>query len=107
MNSFKKLLALTFMLFSMQSFATDLSLELQKRCANEQLSAHKAIKGHAFQSDDFRSYCKCEADFVFEKASQDQLEQFNKNKNANPSWLKQLKSKALNICVEKGRGITT
>jgi hypothetical protein len=107
MNLFKKLLALSCMLICMQTFANELSLDLQKTCTNEQLSAHKSIKGNSFLADDFRGYCKCEAGFILEKATQDQLDQFNKNKSANPSWLKQLKSKALNICVEKGRGITT
>lgn len=91
----------------MQAFASELSLELQKTCANEQLSAHKMIKGHLFQMDDFNSYCKCEAEFILEKATQNQLDQFNKNKNANLNWMKQLKSKAPSFCVDKGRGITT
>ena len=104
---FKKLLALFFILMSTQIFANELSLDFQKTCANEQLSAHKTIKGHSFQADDFRGYCKCEAEFILEKATQNQLDQFSKNKNINPNWLKQLKSKAPNVCVEKGRGQTT
>ncbi|WP_333846069.1 hypothetical protein [Limnohabitans sp.] len=107
MNLIKKLLVLSFMLICMQTFANELSLDLQKTCTNEQLTAHKSVKGNSFQADDFRGYCKCEAGFILEKATPDQLDQFNKNKNSTPNWLKQLKSKALNICVEKGRGITT
>ena len=103
----KKLLTLSFMLISIQTFANELSLDLQKTCTNQQLNAHKTVKGHSFQADDFTGYCKCEAEFILEKATQDQLNQFNKNKNINLIWLKKLKSKALNICVEKGRGITT
>lgn len=107
MHLFKKLLALTFMLMSMQTFSKELSLDLQKTCVDEQLGAHKTIKGHSFQADYFKDYCKCEAEFILEKATQNQLDQLNKNKNITSNWLKQLKSKALNICVEKGRGITT
>jgi hypothetical protein len=97
------------MLMSMQISANEISLELQKTCANEQLSAHKTIKGHSFQADDFKSYCKCEAEYILEKATQNQLDQFNKNKNKNihPNWMKQLKSKAPSFCVDKGRGLTT
>ena len=107
MNLFKKLLALSFMLISMQAFANELSLDLQKTCTNEQLSAHKTIKGHTFKADDFKSYCQCEAEFILEKATQNQLDQFNKNKYTDLNWMKQLKSKAPSFCVEKGRGITT
>ena len=107
MNSSKKLLVFSCMFISMQSLANELSLDLQKTCINEQLSSHKSVKGNSFQADDFRGYCKCETGFILEKATQDQLDQFNKNKISNPNWLKQLKSKALNICVDKGRGITT
>jgi hypothetical protein len=106
MNLFKKLLALSFALISMQTFANEISLDLQKTCVNEQLSAHKTIQGHSFQAGDFKVYCKCEAEFILEKATQNQLDQFNKNKNLSPNWLKQLKLKAPNMCVEKGRGIT-
>lgn len=91
----------------MQTFAQDFSLDLQKTCANEQLGAHKTIKGHAFQANDFSGYCKCEAEFIVEKATPAQLIQLNKTQNISLDWLKQLKSKALNFCVEKGRGITT
>jgi hypothetical protein len=107
MNLFKFSVALFLMLISMRSFANELSLELQKTCTNEQLSAHQTVKGRSFQADDFKSYCKCEAEFILEKATQNQLAQFNKNKDLSPNWLKQLKSKAPNICVDKGRGITT
>jgi len=95
------------MLMSMQTFANELSLELQKTCENEKLNAHKTIKGHSFQADDFKSYCKCETEFILEKATQNQLNQFNKNKNINPNWMRKLKSKAPSFCVDQGRGITT
>lgn len=107
MNFFKKLLALSVVFTSMQTFAKDLSVDLQKTCAIEQLSAHKTIKGHSFTAEDFSSHCKCEAEFILEKATHEQLYQFSKNKNVTPNWLKELKSKALAICVEKGRGINT
>jgi hypothetical protein len=107
MNVLKKLLALSFMLVSTQIPANEISLELQKTCVNEQLSAHKTIKGHSFKADDFKSYCKCEAEYILEKATQNQLDQFNKNKITHPNWMKQLKSKAPSFCVDKGRGITT
>jgi len=107
MNLLKKLLVLLSVLFCLQTFAIELSVDLQKACAKEQHRAHKGIKGHSLESSDFKDYCSCETDFVVGKATQDQLSQFSKNQNANPTWLKQLKSKAQSSCLELKNKATT
>jgi len=100
MNIPKKIIVLPFMVFCLHTSADELSLDLQKSCVKEQLTEHKGIKGHSFQDSDFKEYCKCETDFILEKATQDQKSQINKKHTANSKWLKQLKSKATESCTE-------
>ena len=50
------------MVFCLQTFAGELSMDIQKACVYEQLSEHKAIKGRPLEESDFNEYCKCEAD---------------------------------------------
>jgi hypothetical protein len=88
------------MIFCIHTFAEELSVDLQKYCVKEQLSEHKGIKGHSFQDSDFKEYCKCETDFILEKATQDQKSQINKKQTTNSKWFKQIKSKAIENCTE-------
>lgn len=101
MNLLKKIFIFLFIFFHLQAFASELSVNLQKSCINEQLSEHKAIKGHSFQAGAFIDYCKYETDFILEKATQKQLSQITKKQSTYPIWLKQLKSEALNRYVEQ------
>ncbi len=107
MNLSKKLLCFTLMLFCLQSFAADLSIDLQKACVNEQLSEHSGIKGHSSEASDFDEYCKCESDYIIKKATKEQLNQISKDLNVMPKWLQKLKSKALKSCLEQEKKITS
>ena len=101
MNLSKKIFIFLFIFFHLQAFATELSVNLQKTCINEQLCEHKAIKGHSFQAVAFIDYCKYETDFILEKATQKQLSEITKKQSTYPIWLKQLKSEAFNRYIEQ------
>jgi hypothetical protein len=101
MNLFKKLIALPFLLLCLNTFAVELSADLQKACIKEQLGAHKGLKGHPLVARDFTDYCKCEADSIMEKATKEQLNEISEKPNTNPNWLKQLKSSALKSCIQQ------
>jgi hypothetical protein len=107
MNIPKKIIVLPFMVFCLHTSADELSLDLQKSCVKEQLTEHKGIKGHSFQDSDFKEYCKCETDFILEKARQDQKSQINKKQATNSKWFKQLKSKAIESCTEPKQQTST
>ena len=107
MNFTRKLLAFTFMLFYLQSYAGELSTDLQKACVNEQVDLHKGIKGHAIKASNFNEYCKCETDYILNKATKEQLNQISKNQSIKPNWLPQFKSNALKSCTAQEKQITT
>ena len=96
----RKVIVLPFMLFCLQTFAVELSMDLQKACANEQLIQHKGIKGRALEANDFNEYCKCEADYILKKATKEQLNLISKDQTIKPKWLQQIKSNALKSCIE-------
>jgi hypothetical protein len=95
------------MLFCLQTFAEELSIDLQKACANEQLGQHKGIKGRALEASDFNEYCKCEADYILKKATKEQLNLISKDQTVKPKWLQQFKSNALKSCIEQEKKTTT
>lgn len=95
------------MLFSLQAYADEFSKDLQKACINEQLSRHKDIKSQAIESNYFNEYCKCETDYIINKATKEQLNQVYKKPTTTPHWLSQLKSKALKSCIGQEKKITT
>ena len=103
----RKVIALSFMLFCLQTHADELSTDLQKACASEQLSQHKGIKGHPIESSYFNEYCRCETDYIINKATKEQLSQISKKQSINPNWLLQLKSNALKSCIPQEKKITT
>jgi hypothetical protein len=103
----KKISPLILLLISSHSFSADSLETLQQACKTRQLQDHKGIKGQTFSEDDFGAYCKCEADFILDNATEDQLNLINKNPSAHPKWLKQLKIKALNSCVKQDPPKTT
>lgn len=107
MNFTPKLLAVTLILFCLQSFANELSTDLQKACVNEQLNLHKGVKGHAIEASNFNEYCKCETDHVVKRATKEQLNQISKKQAIKPNWLTQLKSNALKSCTAQEKQITT
>jgi hypothetical protein len=107
MNFTRKLLTLSFMFFCLQSYANELSTELQKACVNEQLSLHKGIKGHTIEASNFNEYCKCETDYIMNKATKEQLNKISKNQAKKPNWFPQLKSNALKSCTAQEKQITT
>ena len=102
-----KVLVVLFMHCCLQTFASELAVDLHKTCTNEQLSQHKNIKGRSLEASDFNQYCSCETDFVMEKATKEQLSQIPKKQGANENWLKQLKSKARKTCLEQKKQINT
>ena len=83
------------MVFCLQTFAGELSMDIQKACVYEQLSEHKGIKGRPLEESDFNEYCKCEADYILKKATKEQLNQISKDQSKKPKWLQKLKSSAL------------
>jgi len=101
MNLSKKLIALPFLLLCLNTFAGELSADLQKACIKEQLGAHKGLKGHPLGARDFTGYCNCETDFIMEKATKEQLNEISEKPNLNSNWLKQLKSNALKSCIQQ------
>lgn len=107
MNFTPKLLVATLMFFCLQSFANELSTDLQKACVNEQLNLHKGVKGHAIEASNFNEYCKCETDHIVSRATKEQLNQISKKQVIKPNWLTQLKSNALKICTAQEKQITT
>lgn len=107
MNFTRKSLVLTFMLLCLQSYADELSTDLQKACVSEQLSLHKGIKGHAIEASNFNEYCKCETDYIISRASKEQLSQILKKQPMKPDWLPQSKSNALKSCTAQKKQITT
>jgi hypothetical protein len=107
MASPKNLLALTFMLFCLQSHADETSADLQKACVNEQVGLHKGIKGHTIEASNFEDYCKCETTYIVSRATKEQLNQISKKPTTKPKWLSQLKSNALKSCTAQEKQITT
>ena len=107
MNLIRKLIALPFMVFCLQTFAGELSMDIQKACVYEQLSEHKGIKGRPLEESDFNEYCKCEADYILKKATKEQLNQISKKPTTKPKWLTQFKSNALKSCIAQEKQITT
>jgi len=108
MNLPKKALGgLLLMLFCSRLSADELSIDLQRTCIKEKLGEHRGKKGHPSEASDFNEYCKCETDFVMEKATKEQLTQLEKKHSANPNWLKKLKSQAPKICIEQKTPTTT
>ncbi len=103
----RKVIVLPFMLFCLQTYAVELSIDLQKACANEQLSQHKGIKGRALEAYDFNEYCKCETDYIMKKATKEQLNLISKDQAVKPKWLRQFKSNAVKSCIEQEKKITT
>jgi hypothetical protein len=101
MNLSKKLIFLPFLLVCLNISADELSADLQKACIKEQLSSHKGLKGHPLGARDFTGYCKCETDFITEKATKEQLNEISEKPNLNPNWLKQLKSSVLKSCIRQ------
>ena len=107
MNLIRKLIALPFMVFCLQTFASELSMDIQKACVYEQLSEHKAIKGRPLEESDFNEYCKCESDYILKQATKEQLNQISKDQSIKPKWLQKLKSSALKSCIQQEKKITT
>jgi hypothetical protein len=95
------------MLFCMQSYANELSTDIQKACVNDQLSLHKGIKDHTIEASNFNEYCKCETDHIISRATKEQLNQISKKQTTKPAWLMQLKSNALKSCTAQEKQITT
>lgn len=107
MNLIRKLKVLPLMLFCLQTFAAELSIDLQKACINEQLGGHKGIKGRALDASDFKEYCKCEADYITRKASNEQLSQLSKDLTTKPKWLQQLRNNSYKSCFGQEKKTTT
>jgi hypothetical protein len=99
MSLTRKTIALSLMLFCLQTYADELSAGLQKACVNEQLSQHKGIKSHGIETSHFNEYCKCETDYIIKRATKEQLSQISKKQTIKPNWLPQLKSNALKSCI--------
>jgi hypothetical protein len=107
MNFVRQLPAIFLMFFCFQSYAYELSIDLQKACVNEQSSLHKGIKGHVIEASNFNEYCKCETDYIMNRATKEQLNQILKKQATKPNWLTQFKSNALKSCTAQDKQITT
>jgi len=103
----KTLLALTFMLFCLQSHADETSADLHKACVKEQVGLHKGIKNYVIEASNFEEYCKCEANYIISRATKEQLNQISKKPTTKPKWLTLLKSNALKSCTAQEKQITT
>lgn len=107
MNFTRKLSVITLIFFCLQSFANELSTDLQKACVSEQLNLHKGVKGLAIEARNFNEYCKCETDHIISRATKEQLNQISKKQTVKPNWLSQLKFNALKSCTAQDKQITT
>jgi hypothetical protein len=68
---------------------------------------HKGIKGHAVEASNFEDYCKCETNYIVNRATKEQLNQILKKPNTKPKWLTHFKSNALKSCIAQEKQITT
>ena len=59
--------------FSNQSFAQAISKDYQKNCVREQVSEHQGTKGKALTADDFSAYCSCQAEYISQNATKQQV----------------------------------
>ena len=107
MNSTRKLIVFSLMLFCLQSYADELSTSLQKACINEQLSLHKGIKGLTIEASNFNEYCRCETEYIVNNATKEQLNQISKQQTIKPNWLLRFKTKALKSCLAQEKQMTT
>jgi hypothetical protein len=107
MKSSKTAICLIAMLFASQTFANEVSTDLQTTCIQEQLNEHKEIKGHPLEAGDFTEYCKCETDYITRKATKQQLSKLSTKQDPSPPWLVRLKAKAPKICFEPKKQTTT
>ncbi|CAM3799612.1 hypothetical protein [Polynucleobacter brandtiae] len=94
----------TFILFtsfmlSNYSFGQVVSKEFQNNCAREQLSEHQVFKGKSLVVSDFAEYCACQAEYIVNNATKQQVQELVSNPKATPQWLKAIKLKALNTCI--------
>lgn len=84
---------------SNQSFAQAISKDYQKNCLREQVVEHQGIKGKALTEDDFSAYCSCQAEYISQNATKQQVNELLKNPKAKPEWLKVIELKAIKSCI--------
>ena len=90
----------TFLLvLSNQSFAQAISKDYQKNCMREQVVEHQGTKGKALTEDDITAYCSCQAEYISQNATKQQVNELLKNPKAKPEWLKVIELKAIKSCI--------
>lgn len=87
------------LLLSHQLFAQAISKDYQKICMREQVSEHQGTKGKALTEDDFTTYCSCQAEYISQNATKQQVNELLKNPKAKPEWLKVIELKAMKSCI--------
>ena len=84
---------------SNQPFAQAISKDYQKNCVREQVVEHQGTKGKALTEADFTAYCSCQAEYISQNATQQQVNELLKNPKSKPEWLKMIELKAIKSCI--------
>ncbi|CAM3808957.1 hypothetical protein [Polynucleobacter antarcticus] len=104
---FSSLLVIVVLTSSNLSFAQAISNDFQKNCAREQLKEHRGIKGKALTESDFAEYCTCQAEFISNNATSQQINDLIKSPKIKPQWLITVEQKAMNFCVSSDSKMRT
>ena len=94
-------------ILSNQLFAQAISKDYQKNCVREQVSEHQGTKGKALTADDFSAYCSCQAEYISQNATKQQVNELVKNPKAKPDWLKVIELKAMKSCIPSDSKMNT
>jgi hypothetical protein len=79
--------------------AQAISSDFQKNCIQEQLEEHKNIKKKSLDDEDFKSYCRCLAEYISKNANNKQVDELVMQPKARPEWLKVIELKAMKSCI--------
>ena len=95
--------------FSAKSFAVQEG-DLIKECSQQQLAAHKGVKGlnKSLTESEFQPYCSCVAKTIEESASQSQIDELkNMGIDKKPKWFLGIQKSAEKKCLSGESKIST
>ena len=107
MHKIPLFIASIFLFTTSPLFAQTLPNDFQKSCIDEQISAHKTLKGKPPQEGDFKTYCTCLEQSISKNATNSQLNELAMNPKLKPEWLKALELKAMKACLASGPKLIT
>ena len=95
--------------FSAESFAVQ-ARDLIKECSQQQLAAHKGLKGlnKLLTENEFQPYCSCIAKTIVESATQSQIDELKSMEiDKKPKWFLGIQKSAEKKCLSGGSKIST